>query len=394
MIKELLSPILIFLNQIMFAQAIEPEVMCELPVELKENSGMVVLNDSLLLMHNDSGNEPCIYVINDQCHIVHKSCLLGAKNIDWEDMTRDTKGFIYLADLGNNNNQRSSGTIYKASISSILKLDTVIPEKITITYNDSFPPKGQRLMYDIESLYWHNDSLFFFSKNRREPFDGVSWVFGVTDAGNKQHNVMPIDSIIIKGTHRYSSWITSADYDPASNVLLLMGQDQFTAIVHNEKTKPYHGKQTTFTLPFLSQKESVSFGNAFVFLSDESFKGLPGKQLYRFPKKQLFEALGLDFHLLPINYRTSLDTNRVSDSIRVSFTLPYEADIACEIFDTEGVRVKVVKASMYARGYNTLMIDVTPLRPSPYVINIIIDGQPNAHIFYRERGEDEPIIPR
>ncbi len=394
MIKELLSPLLIFLNQVLFAQQIVPEIVCELPPELRENSGMVVLSDDLILLHNDSGNEPCVYIINDSCNIIHKSCFIDATNIDWEDIARDTKGNLYVSDLGNNNNKRQNGIIYITSISEILEQDSVKTQKINITFKDSFPPSDHRKMYDIESLYWHNDSLFFFSKNRRTPFDGVSWVFGVPDKGGQEHTVEPLDSITITSKHRYSGWITATDYDAASNVLILLGQDQFTAFVHHDSVHPYHGEQTTLTLPYLSQKESIAFGNAFVYLSDENFKGLPGQLLYRFPKKQLFEELGLDFHLLPIDYNTSLDTNRISDTLRISFDLPYDVNVACEIFDSDGTRVKVKKSEIHVRGHNVMTIDVTALRPAPYVVNIIIDGQPNAHIFYRERGENEHIIPR
>ena len=37
---------------------------------------------------------------------------LKLKNVDWEDLTQDDKGYIYIADTGNNNNKRRELDIY------------------------------------------------------------------------------------------------------------------------------------------------------------------------------------------------------------------------------------------------------------------------------------------
>lgn len=245
MLKELISPVFVILNQLIFAQSITPEVLCTLPNELSENSGMIAVNDSILLMHNDSGHEPCIYVIDDKCQIINICCLTNATNVDWEDIAIDSEGFVYIADLGNNNNKRQTASIYKVHSDSILNHKSTSSEKIQIAFSGNFPPSNMQLMYDIESLYWFNDSLFFLSKNRRKPFDGVSWVFAVPSEGNTQHSIQPIDSIIVPSKSRYSGWITAADYEASSNILLLLGQDQLTALTHNDSTPPYQGKQTT-----------------------------------------------------------------------------------------------------------------------------------------------------
>ena len=84
-----------------------------LPETLKEISGGVFVNDTTLIAHNDSGNEPFLYVVNLDGSIRHKALLTGSGNIDFEDITTDNKGNIYLGDFGNNANTRRDLTIWK-----------------------------------------------------------------------------------------------------------------------------------------------------------------------------------------------------------------------------------------------------------------------------------------
>lgn len=390
MLKDILSIFALLINQGIQGQEIVPEVVCTLPDELAENSGMVVLNDSLFMFHNDSGHEPCVYLVDDQCRLLKKSCINNAQNIDWEDATADTKGNIYLADMGNNRNNRRTVQVYKFHQDQLLQENNHISaEKIEVTYAASFPPND--LMYDVESIYWHNDSLFFFSKNRRVPFDGVSWVFAIPDQPGHYHNIEPIDSVRIPGISRYTSWVTAADYEAASGTLLLLGQNKVTAFSKSNTHMPWQGDQTAISLGQISQKEAIGFGNAFVFISDEAFNNLPGQQLYRFPKKLLYEILELDIHLLPVDYMVKTTNKEVSDTLEITFTLPFETKVGYEIFDTDGERVKVKTRTMFTNGFHRLHVDVSSLLPSPYVINIIIDDQPNALIFKRVRGENESL---
>ena len=360
------------------AQHIPLEVVCDLPDILEENSGMIAINDSTLLFLNDSGNEPCIYVVNDRCSILGTHCLTGIKNTDWEELAVDSKGNIYIADMGNNRNNRTNVQIYKIGIEQLRSGKTATPETIHITYTDSAPRENKQLMYDIESLYWHNDSLYFFSKNRRPMYDGVAWVFAVLDRPG-QYTASPVDSITMPGFIRHLSWITAADYEPSSRLLLLLGSDQISVYHHEQGQKPYHGKRKTFSLRHLTQKEAVAFGHAFVFVSDERNPKLGGNRLYRFPKKLLYEKMELDILSLPVDFQISIAKKTVTDTLQVSFILPYATNVRWEVFDQSGERKSVGKTIEYNRGFHTLNIPSDALKPGFYVLNIVIDGQPNAY---------------
>ncbi|MCC5918772.1 MAG: hypothetical protein JJU02_15740 [Cryomorphaceae bacterium] len=369
--------ILMLLSNWSFSQSITLLKYCQLPELLRENSGMIALNDSTLIFHNDSGNKACLYMVNHNCELLDTFCLKGIKNVDWEDITMDTKGHIYIADLGNNQNKRDTVWILRINTSHITHGETLQIDSISIVYQDIFPPGPKRKMYDVEALYWHNDSLFFLSKNRREPFDGISWVFGIPDKPGF-HHLQPMDSIKIPGVIRHLSWVTAADYEPSSRLLLILGSNQLTAIHHAPEEKPYHGSQTTFDLGAISQKEAIAFSPTMIFISDEDHKKIPGRTLYMLPKKLLYKKLGLDIMDLPLSFDVRVPEKVTTDSLEVTFVLPYDSWAGWELLDYSGLRVKVGKPKDYPRGFHRIYIPIHTLDPAHYVFNLIIDDMPHA----------------
>lgn len=150
--------------------------------ELDEISGWVFTDDSTLIAHNDSGNAPVLYVLNLDGTIRHRAAISNIRNIDFEDITTDGKGFLYLADLGNNNNKRQDLAIHKFSLKSILADSAVSAKTIFISYleQQAFPPDLKQLYYDCEALACAHDSLWIFTKCRTQPFDGKSLVYSVS----------------------------------------------------------------------------------------------------------------------------------------------------------------------------------------------------------------------
>ena len=149
--------------------------------ELKEISGLQYLNDTLLVAHNDGGNTPMIYFLNPNSgKIIKRVVLKNTKNVDWEDMAMNGN-YLYIGDFGNNNNKRKNLTIYRFSWKDALKQDSISTDLMTIAYADqmAFPPENKALNFDAECLAFADGYLWIFTKNRTEPFDGVSNVYRV-----------------------------------------------------------------------------------------------------------------------------------------------------------------------------------------------------------------------
>lgn len=147
---------------------------------LNEVSGLELLNDSTLIALNDGGNGSLLFVTDLKGKIQRKIIVTNAPNLDWEDLAIDDK-YLYIADIGNNRNQRKELYIYRVLIKDILAKNEVTAEKSTIRYKEQkeFPPKRKNKRFDGEALVVYRDSLLIFTKNRARPNDGNAWVYQI-----------------------------------------------------------------------------------------------------------------------------------------------------------------------------------------------------------------------
>lgn len=133
-----------------------------LPDDLYEASGVYYAGRDSLWWHNDGGNGPYLFLTDEKGVLKEKYRLPEGKNKDWEDITADTSGRIYIGDFGNNDNDRRDLRIY------ILDPRDESVKSISFEYEDqeNFPPPEHRMNFDMEAFFWHHDSLHLFSKNK------------------------------------------------------------------------------------------------------------------------------------------------------------------------------------------------------------------------------------
>jgi hypothetical protein len=138
--------------------------------QVKESSGIVASyrNKGLLWTHNDSGDKNRIFAIDANGKGTREFYLEGANNRDWEaiSMANFPEGsFLYVGDIGDNNNEFPTSTIYRvpepeitASTSQSNTLQNV--QKITYKYSD-----GAR---DAEAFLIDQSSKDIFIISKRE----------------------------------------------------------------------------------------------------------------------------------------------------------------------------------------------------------------------------------
>ena len=69
----------------------------------------------------DSGNANEIYGLNFENGAIEKTLTIeNTENIDWEDITKDKEGNLYIGDFGNNDNERKDLCIYKMDKKSVI----------------------------------------------------------------------------------------------------------------------------------------------------------------------------------------------------------------------------------------------------------------------------------
>ncbi|MBL7807624.1 MAG: hypothetical protein JNN28_07420 [Saprospiraceae bacterium] len=158
---KLLS-LLLFYCSLLNAQKNTFSRSIKLPPELKEVSGMTRLPNGDLWLLNDSKNPADLFRFDPNQKKVVEVRHLNARNYDWEDLTHDPAGNLYIGDFGNNYNKRQNLRIFRYNP------NTGALESIPFRYPDqqAFPPANPSTWnFNCEAMVYFQDSLHLFSKN-------------------------------------------------------------------------------------------------------------------------------------------------------------------------------------------------------------------------------------
>src|SRR5690606_35185269 len=106
--------------------------------------GLYYAGPDSLWWHNDGGDAPNLYLTDGQGKLIRTITLPGISNSDWEDLTVDNQGRIYIGDFGNNLNRRHDLRIYCYNPADD-HLDS-----LSFSYEDqiAFPPPPERANFD------------------------------------------------------------------------------------------------------------------------------------------------------------------------------------------------------------------------------------------------------
>ena len=283
MLKKLQLSFILILSTIAITQAQQFRTLALLPSGLDENSGILVSSENGVWFHNDSGDSAKLYKTDTLGALLRTITITNATNVDWEDITTDFQGNVYIGDIGNNDNNRQNLKIYKIAHPDSISGTTTTAEVIDFVYGDQtlFPPADADRNYDAEALIWHQDSLYIFTKNRTVPYDGFTYVYQMpADTGT--HVATRIDSFDT-GEFSFLLSITAASIsEDGQNLALLNGAKVwlFSGFTGNDF---FANTPQVFNLDNgLTQKEAIDFvDNTTLYISDEQ-SSLGDAQLYIF----------------------------------------------------------------------------------------------------------------
>lgn len=256
-----------------------------LPKKLKEVSGIALSQDQKTIWAiEDAGNKNVVYGLNRQGELVNDVLVENAENNDWEDITKDAAGNIYIGDFGNNENDRQNLSILKLDLKSDSQKSTKVIQTTKFHYEGQteFPPKKSNLLYDCEAFVEKDGSFYLFTKNRSKGFDGTFLVFQIP---NKEGDFEAklIGKLKLEGGYSDAA-ITSAAINSKNEIVLLTHKNihvlsGFTANDFNS------AKIQKFPLNHNSQKEAVVFvDDKTLLIADEKDKK-EGGNVYQFSLK-------------------------------------------------------------------------------------------------------------
>jgi hypothetical protein len=261
----------------------QDHILFSFPNELKEVSGITKdLKSDLIWTIEDSGNENIIYGLDTSGTIKKNIKITNLENNDWEDLTGDKEGNLYVGDFGNNKNARKDLAIYKVAADSLNSEITNYSYKVSFYYPEQteFPPKKSNYIYDCESFFEFNNNFYLFTKNRSKNFDGTTLLYKVPNkAGN--HKAVLMGKFKTCGTYSTCA-ITSAAISPDYKKVVLLGHNQVWMFEDFKNDDFFNGKLSTLKLANYSQKEGLCFkDNATIYISDEKTKKIGGN-LYQY----------------------------------------------------------------------------------------------------------------
>ncbi|MDY7009347.1 MAG: hypothetical protein SVV80_01155 [Planctomycetota bacterium] len=181
---------------------------------LVESSGIVASRKypNVYWNINDSGNPPILFAVNSNGKEVYSIRLIGAKNIDWEDIAGDADGMLYIGDVGNNSLTRKVLAIY-----AVGEPDPKSKAKTAVVkckYRFGYPPGHGP--FDCEAMFVRKGWAYLITKETprarlyRVHLDEVS-----ASAGK----ILQAEDL---GLLPDAQWVTAADISPCGRRIAVL----------------------------------------------------------------------------------------------------------------------------------------------------------------------------
>jgi hypothetical protein len=131
---------------------------------IPESSGLIASRKypGVFWTHNDSGNGPVLFAVTREGKLLAEFSL-GVRNNDWEALTTDDEGHLYVGDIGNNDRNRDRVLVYRVDEpdpNGAEKATASAPLRVNATWRLKHP--GQP--FDAESLFVYHGKGYIISK--------------------------------------------------------------------------------------------------------------------------------------------------------------------------------------------------------------------------------------
>jgi hypothetical protein len=224
--------------------------------ELTESSGLVASSafPGVFWTHNDHGSAPVLFAVSRQGRTLGKFKVSGATISDWEDISIDSSGNLYIADIGNNAQTRDEVQIYRVVEPNPRGAGSV---RVVRTWRLKFPNNPK----DCETFFVHGGFGYLVSKERT---DGAVDLYRFSLASTARTVVLQI-----AGKIRVTSNVSGGAVSRDGQVLALVTENGAYAFRINGNpltAARVRGYFTPFNLP---QMEGAAFAGTGLLVTSE-----------------------------------------------------------------------------------------------------------------------------
>ena len=227
--------------------------------DVPESSGLALTGEpGTLYTHGDDGNTAILYKIGIDKGKTVAQIDVPVKSHDWESITRDNSGNVYIGDVGNNNNDRQNLVIYRLN-----PLNPQIVQEIHLKYPDQteFPPKKKDRNFDCEATLWHDGQVYLFTKDRGA--SETSKVYTVPDRPGS-YTAKLLTKLAIPGQ------VTDAALSPNGRRLVLLAREEMFVFEGENLEAMLKTRPDRISLKGAGQTEGAVFGtDTLLYISTE-----------------------------------------------------------------------------------------------------------------------------
>ena len=150
--------------------------------QIPESSGLVASrkHPGVFWTHNDSGNGPVLFAVTREGKLLAEFNV-NVRNNDWEAVTADDEGHLYVGDIGNNERDRDRVLVYRVDEPDPGAARKSPPLRVTATWRLKHPAQP----FDAESLFVYQGKGYIVSKLLTGHQAGV-YSFDLADSGDVQ----------------------------------------------------------------------------------------------------------------------------------------------------------------------------------------------------------------
>lgn len=251
------------------------DILATLPKEIKEASACEISKASPLIWTiEDQKNDPVLFGFDEKGNLKKKIKITNVENNDWEDLTSDDEGNLYIGDFGNNDNERTNLMIYKINAADLDKHQAEASEIISFYYPEQteFPPKKKDRVFDVESFFFYQNKFYLFTKNRSSKFDGTTVFYEVDNVSGQKLPAKKISSFVTCDTFNHCA-VTSAAISPDKKKVAILSSDKVWIFTDFKGVDFFSGKSEKIELDHFSQKEGLCFkDDSTILITDEAAK--------------------------------------------------------------------------------------------------------------------------
>ena len=207
---------------------------------IRESSGLArsTFERDVVWTHNDSGDSNRIFAVGRDGRTDAEIRVLGAGARDWEDMAAGPGNTLWIGDIGDNAEKRSSITVYRVNEPTALKDASVPSTGFELKYPDG--------AHDAEGIMVKPRSGRLFVVSKHPEGGHIYRAPRALSASRVNH---------LEKVAKAPSRVSSAAWRPGGGFVLANYSKAFVY-------RKLNGRAQVFTKPELKQGESVEFSRA------------------------------------------------------------------------------------------------------------------------------------